>query len=140
MTQGAKCKRYRKTTPLHSPLRDGEQLLREHIRNSRTGKTASSTGTRGIHQSLNYTVKIGLDLNPIHVVKPRVLTECKPHRQCSDRACYRKSEREAEGRMGPRDGGRKNRTEDAWDDHKERPEESIDIVLLHGEQRGGQEI
>lgn len=118
MTQGVKYTRYHKEAWAVRSV-DFFCIYRGNIRSSR--KEKQPTGTRGLHQSLNWTVKKPW-IGPIHVVKPHALTNCKPHKH-SDRSCHRVDGR---GVSGCTDwGGISAEAKDAWDDHKEREEITV---------------
>jgi len=72
-----------------------QRKYKGNIRNEQGGGTAY-TGAQGSHQSLNSTNRKAPDRNPIHVVKPRVLTNGKPH-QRSGRSRYRAGGRRVSG-------------------------------------------
>lgn len=93
MTQGVKYRRYHREALAVGSVDFCKEssISRGNIRSS-SRKEKQPTGTQGIHQSLNSTIKKALDLSLIHVVKPHVLTTCKPHQRL-DRSRYR-----AEGR------------------------------------------
>lgn len=88
MTQGVKYRRYHREALAVGSV----DFCKESSIRSSSRKEKQPTGTQGIHQSLNSTIKKALDLSLIHVVKPHVLTNCKPHQRL-DRSRYR-----AEGR------------------------------------------
>lgn len=85
MTQGVQYNRYHKKA-LAVGSADFSTIYRGNIHDSKKEKLP--TGTQGIHSTQLDHLK-ALDLNPIHVVKPDALTNCKPH-QRSDRSRFRR--------------------------------------------------
>lgn len=143
MTQGEKYRRWHKEAFavgsvdfLHRKYRlQREHLMQQKKRGAGGGK--QPIGTRGIHQSLNSTSGGGKKRAWIwlwiHVVKPHVLTNCKPH-QHLDRSHYRAGGRGGNGWKGWRGRGLGLREGvDAWSEEQRQPG-------WMGAQRGGQEI